>query len=101
MQRLRKGEMDTGRSSTELYGSPIRPGLVPGTRLNQGLDKATVRKPTLASASAGFSKTTLLTVWIPSRIPKPQAPTHLAPPIAGLFDIITRHASDMQCAWRN
>ena len=96
MQRLRKGEMDTGRSSTELYGSPIRPGLVPGTRLNQGLDKATVRKPTLASASAGFSKTTLLTVWIPSRISKPQAPTHLAPSMVSLCDIITRHASDMK-----
>jgi len=52
--------------ATKLYLPPLRPGIVPRTRLverlNEGL--AAGRKLALISASAGFGKTTLVSEWI-------------------------------------
>lgn len=51
--------------TTKLYVPPVRPELVPRSRLTQRLDAALSmgRKLTLLSAPAGFGKTTLLGEW--------------------------------------
>jgi len=55
--------------TTKLYVPPVRPELVPRSRLTQRLDTALSmgRKLTLVSAPAGFGKTTLLSEWAHNR----------------------------------
>jgi LuxR family maltose regulon positive regulatory protein len=59
----------TSLLTTKLYVPPVRPELVPRSRLTERLDVALSRgrKLTLVSAPAGFGKTTLLSEWADSR----------------------------------
>jgi LuxR family maltose regulon positive regulatory protein len=59
--------------TTKLYIPPVRPELMPCSRLLERLDAGLHRKLTLISAPAGFGKTTLLSEWIHRRsaVPAP------------------------------
>jgi len=50
--------------NTKFYIPPVRPELVPRTRLSERLDTGLHGKLTLVSAPAGFGKTTLLSEWV-------------------------------------
>jgi LuxR family maltose regulon positive regulatory protein len=58
--------MDTPLLRTKLYNPPVRPGLVPRSRLVERLNAWPHRKLTLVSAPAGFGKTTLVSEWVRS-----------------------------------
>ncbi len=49
---------------TKLYIPPTRPNIVPRTQLLQKLNAGLHGKLTIASAPAGFGKTTLITAWL-------------------------------------
>lgn len=55
---------------TKLYIPPTRPNIVPRTRLLNKLNAGLHGKLTLASAPAGFGKTTLITDWV-SQLDRP------------------------------
>jgi LuxR family maltose regulon positive regulatory protein len=57
-------EMETPLLQTKLYIPPIRPELVPRSRLIERLNDGLQRKLTLVSAPAGFGKTTLVSDWL-------------------------------------
>ncbi len=56
--------MATPLLTTKLYIPPVRPELVPRSRLIERLNAGLHRKLTLISAPAGFGKTTLVTEWL-------------------------------------
>jgi LuxR family maltose regulon positive regulatory protein len=51
---------------TKLFIPPLRPSLVPRTRLIEQLNQGKQGKLTLVSAPAGFGKTTLVVAWLRS-----------------------------------
>jgi len=56
--------MVTPLLKTKLYIPPVRPELVPRSRLIERLNEGLHRKLTLISAPAGFGKTTVLSEWV-------------------------------------
>ncbi len=55
--------MPTSILTTKLYIPPLRPDVVPRSRLIERLNAGLHRKLTFISAPAGFGKTTLVSAW--------------------------------------
>jgi hypothetical protein len=64
--------MDTALFSVQLKGSHIRPGLAPGLRPSQHLDRGPVGRAPHVSALAYMGKIRCLEVWISHRAVGPQ-----------------------------